>query len=184
MYQKNLTLVITILVISTFLSYGMVNEAFPQSGDKFSATLDGTQEIPPVTTEATGIASFEMQDNTITYQVNVMNSDKITGIHIHTGANGENGKVLVTLYTGAGFEENDISPLPKNIVPKIDVISSVQRSSQFASSGNFHASDLEGPLKGKSLENLVSLMETGETYINVHTSSHPDGEIRGQISSK
>jgi hypothetical protein len=27
-------------------------------------------------------------------------------------------------------------------------------------------------------------MGTNETYVNIHTSDHPDGEIRGQIKVK
>jgi len=173
----------TALITSVFLFYGGLNAAFSASGDNFSANLEGAQQVPPVTTEGTGIASLQMQDNTITYQVNVVNTDKITGIHIHKGTSGEKGEVLVSLYT-RDTDDDDISSLPKNIAPKIDVASTVQRSSQFSSSGNFHAYDLQGSLEGKSLEDLVSLMQSGETYVNVHTTSYPDGEIRGQISSK
>jgi hypothetical protein len=183
MYQKNLLLIMTTLITSIFLFYGGLNAAFSASGDNFSANLDGAQEVPPVTAEGTGIASLQMQDNTITYQVNVVNTDKITGIHIHKGTSGENGDVLVSLYT-RDTDRDDISSLPKNIEPKIDVASTVQRSSQFSSRGNFHDYDLQGSLEGKTLEDLVSLMQSGQTYVNVHTTSYPDGEIRGQISSK
>jgi hypothetical protein len=50
--------------------------------------------------------------------------------------------------------------------------------------GNFTASDFEGSLKGKALSALQSAMGTNETYVNIKTSDHPDGEIRGQIKVK
>ena len=50
--------------------------------------------------------------------------------------------------------------------------------------GNFTASDFEGSMKGKALSDLQSAMGTNETYVNIHTSDHPDGEIRGQIKVK
>jgi len=28
---------------------------------------------------------------------------------------------------------------------------------------------------------LVAAMDSGETYVNIHTAQNPDGEIRGQI---
>jgi len=40
---------------------------------------------------------------------------------------------------------------------------------------------LIGPLKGKSVNVLIELMEAGEAYVNIQTKKHPDGEIRGQI---
>ena len=43
-------------------------------------------------------------------------------------------------------------------------------------------SDLEGPMKGKEISDLVSAMSSGVTYVNVHTQANPNGEIRGQIS--
>jgi hypothetical protein len=40
---------------------------------------------------------------------------------------------------------------------------------------------LIGTMKGKSLSDLVSSINEGNNYVNVHTQSHPDGEIRGQL---
>jgi hypothetical protein len=40
---------------------------------------------------------------------------------------------------------------------------------------------LEGPLEGMQISDLVDLFDTGEAYVNVHTLTNPDGEIRGTI---
>ena len=39
-------------------------------------------------------------------------------------------------------------------------------------------------MKGKPLSALQSAMGTNETYVNIKTKDHPDGEIRGQIKPK
>jgi hypothetical protein len=49
--------------------------------------------------------------------------------------------------------------------------------------GKITASDLQGPLSGKQLKDLVDLMSNGGAYVNVHTQQHQDGEIRGQVAS-
>jgi CHRD domain len=49
--------------------------------------------------------------------------------------------------------------------------------------GKITASDLQGPLSGKQLKDLVDLMSNGGAYVNIHTQQHQDGEIRGQITS-
>jgi hypothetical protein len=49
------------------------------------------------------------------------------------------------------------------------------------SKGNLKAADLTGPLAGKALSDLIKEIEAGNAYVNVHTTQHPDGEIRGQI---
>jgi hypothetical protein len=41
--------------------------------------------------------------------------------------------------------------------------------------------DLVGMLAGESLETLVEQIMAGNTYVNVHTSQFPPGEVRGQI---
>jgi hypothetical protein len=47
--------------------------------------------------------------------------------------------------------------------------------------GNINSSDLQGPLKGKILSELISAMRNGNTYVNIDTPYHENGEIRGQI---
>jgi CHRD domain len=48
-------------------------------------------------------------------------------------------------------------------------------------SGNIIANMLEGSMTGKQIANLTTVMENGETYVNVHTQQNPNEEIRGQI---
>ena len=43
------------------------------------------------------------------------------------------------------------------------------------------STDLTGRLEGKSIGDLVSLMQSGRIYVNVNSSDYPDGEIRGQV---
>ena len=47
--------------------------------------------------------------------------------------------------------------------------------------GNATAADLEGPLSGQDLANLIGVINEGDAYVNVHTTDYPEGEIRGTI---
>src|SRR5437867_2705726 len=68
--------------------------------DRFRATLSGADEVPPVTTKATGWATFTLnQDNTITYCVTTTGLAG-TEAHIHAGAPGVRGPILFTLSGG------------------------------------------------------------------------------------
>jgi hypothetical protein len=134
-----------------------------QGSNKFVAKLTGKDEVPPKDTKATGTADFELSNNgnMLKYKVNVMNIDKVTMAHIHSGKVGQNGDVVVTLFksqTPAG---------PKNGT---------------LSQGDITSVNLEGPLKGKQISDLIKLINTGGAYVNVHTEMNPKGEIRGQIS--
>jgi hypothetical protein len=48
--------------------------------------------------------------------------------------------------------------------------------------GNLRADNLEGPLAGKQITDLIKMIKDGNAYVNVHTVQNPNGEIRGQIS--
>jgi hypothetical protein len=50
--------------------------------------------------------------------------------------------------------------------------------------GNFSASDLGGSMNGKDLSALQSAMAANQTFVNIMTSQHPDGEVTGHIYSK
>ena len=47
--------------------------------------------------------------------------------------------------------------------------------------GSSTSAQLLGPLKGKTIANLVALIKAGSVYLNVGTSGHPLGELRGQL---
>lgn len=64
---------------------------------EITANLGGAQEVPPVTTMATGTGQFRVSDDT-TISGNVKTSGlKGVAAHIHEGAPGINGGVVVAL---------------------------------------------------------------------------------------
>src|SRR5215213_7878785 len=150
----------------------------------YNTTLSGTQQVPPVKTNGIGTASFELLDDnkTIHYQINILDVPNITGMHIHKGKVGENGDVVVNLYNNS--KENII--LNENETKMSQIESSSVKvhgniQSSFLASGTINNSDLKGPLSGKNISDLFNLIKSQNTYVNVHSQSHPDGEIRGEI---
>ncbi len=128
----------------------------------YDAPLSGENEVPPVQSSATGLAEFTPPVNdTIKYRINITGISGATGAHIYSGQTGENGEVIADLITDTS-KTNDVSY-------------------GMTIRGNLSDSSLKGPMEGKSLEDLVAAMDSGETYVNIHTAQQPDGEIRGQI---
>jgi CHRD domain len=136
----------------------------------FRTTLSGNEEVPPKSTQATGSATFAMitDGKSMSYRIRVTNIDKVTTAHIHSGKIGQNGPVVVTLFQ----LKATTSPLTTGTV-----------KNGFLSQGTITFANLEGPLKGKQISDLVKLINDGNAYVNVHTTQNPKGEIRGQISS-
>jgi hypothetical protein len=132
----------------------------------FVAPLSGSQEVPAVDTNATGVAVFRLsKDGTeLSYRLNVANIVDVTQAHIHLGPAGVNGPVVAWLYP---------SGPPAQLIPG--------RTDGVLATGTITAESLVGPLAGASLADLVAEMEAGNAYVNVHTSAHPAGEIRGQL---
>ena len=124
------------------------------------ANLSGQEEVPPVDTQATGMAEFTpvMPNNeTVDFNVNATNIQGVTQGHIHSGALGENGPVVVTLFNFT-TAQNEVSE-----------------------NGTITADMLAGPMEGMTIADLITAMKDGNTYVNFHTEKNPNGEIRGQI---
>jgi hypothetical protein len=132
----------------------------------FSARLDGSQEVPPANTDGRGNAFFQVSDDgtAITFVVEIRRIENVTMAHIHLGPAGANGPVVVWLRPSA--------PPPQLIPGPYNGI---------YAQGTFTAANLVGPLAGQPLSALIAHMQAGNTYVNVHTSQYPGGEIRGQI---
>ena len=155
-----LTITVIIAVTITMISaITFSNHIVLAQNQKFNAKLTGQQEVPPVQTTASGMAWFKPMQDKVWFKLNVTDMQGVTQAHIHTGKQGENGPILVTLYK---------SDTPQSINGKLAY-------------GNITANLLEGPMKGKQISDLATAMSNGSTYVNVHTEKHPNGEIRGQI---
>jgi CHRD domain len=159
-----------IVLFTSVLSVGSVsillNTVKAQEGQSFSATLSGSDEVPPTESNSTGTAKFQVNENNsqVSYWVNITGIKKVNQAHIHNGTTGENGDIVVTLSKGKSAKGDDRPP-------------------QIGFVGNITKDDLQGPLKDKDISDLVSLMSAGNAYVNVHTDKYPDGAIRGQVTS-
>jgi hypothetical protein len=77
------------------LSLGLVLATFAVSAQTIGLTLSGSQEVPPVTTSASAIASVTIgPDGSVSGTITTTGIDG-TMAHIHEGAIGQNGPVIV-----------------------------------------------------------------------------------------
>ena len=159
--------------MASLATIGFPNTAFAGT-QIYNAQLSGDQEVPPVQTTASGTAELRIPlsaisspQATVEYTVNVTDIQNVTAAHIHLGKMGENGDIVVTLCKAetcsAGSGDGGTN-------------------GALSLGGTFNATNLEGPMAGKQIEDLANNMTNGGTYINVHTQLHPNGEIRGQIT--
>jgi hypothetical protein len=128
----------------------------------FIATLSGTNEVPPVTTEASGTAEITINNGQIEYTITVTGVENAVQAHIHTGREGENGPVRLNL-CGVGPPD---PPVP------------------CTSGTGVLASGTNGTTVGTpaiTFEQLVEAIQLDSAYVNVHTTQNPAGEIRGQL---
>lgn len=126
----------------------------------FRAHLSGAEEVPAVDTDAQGQAIFQVSKDgsSIRYKLIVANIEDVVAAHIHCAPAGANGPVGVTLFNGG---------------PTSD-------------SGVLEQGTITGPDDGngcgwESLADVISAINDGEAYVNVHTLANPPGEIRGQV---
>lgn len=163
MQNKTLHLVIlTGALLSLFLvSVTSSNSVYAQN--KFRAKLDANNEVPPVDSAADGVATFKLKDDAIKSKINITGITDVSGAQIFMGKIGQNADPIVDLLK-TGEKTNSAGGV--------------------SIKGNFTASDLEGSMNGKDLSALQSAMAANQTYVNIMTSEHPDGEITGHIYSK
>ena len=195
--MNNLRCSVAILVsIWTFIL--MSNIAFAQVS--FRADLVGEKTVPPIFSESTGAALIVGNDSSLTYKINVTSLDKVTGVSLYKGDETENGQVLVsllneskpsgvingTLVEGTINSSSIMAPLA-NLTTNVTV-SDV--SLAVPAAGNLtNMTSAAGNLTNMTaapaskLEALIGLMNQNMTYINIHTSKFPEGELRGTLTN-
>ena len=130
------------------------------AGQTFSASLSGGEEVPANDSDAAGETIFHVsKDGTsVSYKLIVANLDNVIQSHIHCGEAGVNGPVRVFLFGPVTPEGT---------------------SNGILAQGSFDPAGITCP-DGTP---LLEAMRAGDTYVNVHTSQFPGGEIRGQIAA-
>src|SRR5918992_201495 len=135
--------------------------ASPASGQelKFEADLSGAAERPtPVVTEGVGEAKFESRGRNVRFELKWDDlSTPAFAAHIHCGGPEVAGPVGVTLFAGTMGTEGEVQ-------------------------GTFTGPDSGNACGWVDLADVLGAMATGNAYVNIHTSAHPGGEIRGQIA--
>ena len=142
-------------VLSSLFVLALVASASAQT---LTFPLEGSQEVPPVVTEATGSCdgTLNAQENGYSLTCN-NNAQNITGAHIHNGATGINGPIVFFLDATTSFSAN---------VTQASLDQQVQDSL---------------PVQGIDFETFLSLLRSGNLYVNIHTEDNATGELRGQI---
>jgi hypothetical protein len=163
--RRPFVLLVLLAVTATVLPATLAAAAPPRP-HTLTTSLSGAEEVPPVATKARGtaIVRWSGDGSELTYRLIVANIQDVTMAHIHLGAAGENGPVVAWLYPSAP---------PAQLVPG--------RSSGVLATGTITDADLVGPLTGMTMADLIEAIEAGDTYVNVHTSRNPAGEVRGQL---
>ena len=160
--MRGIVLALGVLLVAAAL----MGTATGQARTTWYAPLTSAEQVPRNTSAATGQASFELAPggNALRYWLFVNTLTNPSQGHIHIGPAGQNGPVAVWLYPPA--------PPPRPIAGSV---------TDMVAEGTITAANFVGPLQGQPFAALITALNNGTAYVNVHTSQFPGGEIRGQI---
>ena len=151
----------------------LAQQESPGSGHAL-ARLDGFQEVPAISTTGQGSFAARIDDasQTIEWELSYANLEGhlvpggvVTAAHIHVGQRSVNGAVSAFFCGGGGKPACPTSGELSGVITPADVIGP---AAQGVEAGSF--------------DELVRAIRAGKTYVNVHTTRWPGGEIRGQIN--
>ena len=148
--------------------------SYAQQQSNFAATLTGKDMQPPVSTSASGTAKFSVDPNgTLSYEVDANNINQVIGVPLMQ----KNGTILAELlnvYANTGFSQG--YNRQQAAIPTGPINGKL-------TAGVLTGNQLFGPLFGKNITDLVSSIKSGGVYVAIRTTSHQQGEIRGQITA-
>jgi hypothetical protein len=130
-----------------------------------TASLTGSEENPGINTGAFGSATItvDLAARAVSYRVEVFNLPSgATASHIHVGGVGTTGPIIV------------------NFAPPLTA------SNDFSFAGTVpDAQFVMRPEQGiRSADDVFQAILGGNTYVNVHSSANPSGEVRGRLVLK
>ena len=166
-------------VASVCLS-GLVASA--QGGGSYSAALVPDQEVPAVSSAASGTITLDIDEGeeTITYELSFSGlSSTVAQAHIHFAQAGVNGSIVLWLCEGTATPAPALGIDPPTC-PQSGTVSGVLTPADVISTANAQNVNAQQINAGEFAE-AVALIKKGLGYANVHTANSGGGEIRGQI---
>ena len=142
-------------------------------GETIQARLSGFEEVPVVSTGASGEfdARLHVAGEKISYKLSYAGLEgDVLQAHIHLGQRGVNGGISAFLCSNLGNAPAgtpECPPSPATVEGTIGPDQVIGPAAQGIEPGEF--------------DELARAILAGVTYANVHSSKFPDGEIRGQI---
>jgi hypothetical protein len=154
------------ILLAATLAVGLVGIVPTRTeAQTYTTFLTGQQEVPPVETTATAFTYFTfLLNDFILYGVRfnfMFEGEDVDMVHIHEAPPGVDGPIVLNLRPD-GF--------------CLDI-------GEFLTVYIATADQLRGSLEGKTLSDLRHLMDSGNTYFNLHTMEFPGGWIRGQFAT-
>ena len=154
--------------IAILLGAAGVTVAGADDDDGVQARLKGFEEVPAVSTVASGKfeAEIDRAAQRIDYELSYSDLEApVLFAHIHLGQRTANGGVAAFLCGGG--DKPPCPPTAGTVEGTIDPADVIGPENQGIAPGEF--------------DELVRAIRAGVTYANVHSSKFPGGEIRGQI---
>ena len=153
--------------------------ASADGSDKIRARLSGYQEVPALSTPASGRFVAEVARDGLSFDYEMSYSGllgTITQSHIHFNQRGLNGPIIIWL-CGTGTNPGP-TPGAYPICPQSGTVTGTVAAANVLGGG---AAQL---IAAGEIAEAIAAMRAGAAYVNVHTSVSPSGEIRGQLRGR
>jgi CHRD domain/PEP-CTERM motif len=159
-------------LFGTVAAFALASAATPAvAATVYAANLLGANENPPVVSAATGSAQLTLNGNLLGVTVNFQNlSTPLADGHIHCCADATtNAGVAI------GFGSLPLGAQSGTYTSTFDLMDpATYRSAYLNASGGTAA---------LAMQRLVNAFDTRFSYVNIHSTQFPGGEIRGQVAA-
>jgi hypothetical protein len=135
--------------------------------ERFSASLSGAEEVPPINTAGTADFEMSIQQGTITFSLTFSDlSSPLSVAHLHFAPSKVAGGVMIFLCGGGGQP-------------------ACPATTEGTITGTITAANVTGPtgqgITAGDLDSALEAVREGLSYANMHTANFGGGEIRGQV---
>ena len=173
--MKRLTITAIVVISAAAITLGVT-----QGFKNIKEFLIGYEEVPSVSTTGNGQFHARISNDESQIQWELTYSDlegAVQQAHIHIGNVGVNGGITVFLCTNLGNGPAGTQPCP---APPATISGTIVAADVSPNIPATQAARNQGLNTGE-LDELIQAMRAGATYVNVHSTTWPGGEIRSQI---